>query len=107
MSQAKVIKRLRQEIAIYQERILPEPVLFKLWIESFRYSLTRASYAVSEFCDNYRDHYHAIPDRAKEIINKELSEAISQDLSMAGHQCDREEWTALYYWVANLPKNLG
>jgi hypothetical protein len=105
LSQAKIIKKLRQEIAIHEERNLPEPVLSKLWLESFRYSLTRSTYAVSEFCDNYREYYQAVPERAKEIINKELAEAIADGLSTSVDQCDKDEWTALWAWITGEKNN--
>ena len=76
---------------------LPENVLSKLWIESFRYCITRKTYAVSEFCSNYREHFEQVPNHAKEIIEKDLFKEINRGL--VGHDCDREDWRSLYDFI--------
>lgn len=81
----------------FKEKYTSE-VEFKLWIESFRYCLSRSSYATWEFCDNYRKYYSLIPQRAKDLINKELKEEV-ENYRLLGHECDKEEWKSLLHFV--------
>ena len=79
----------------------PESVEIKLWVESFRYSSSRCSYAAPEFCENYRQYYSIIPQRAKDLINQELREDIENHRSVRD-KCDLQRWRSLLKFIKSM-----
>ena len=100
----------RESMEIYHEIMLgdstpkyDEGTEIKLWLESFRYSLTRRSAAVSEFCEKYLQYYDVIPQRARSIINQELRQDVTND-RLVGNECDQVEWRSLLDSVATMER---
>ncbi|ELS01197.1 hypothetical protein Xen7305DRAFT_00008990 [Xenococcus sp. PCC 7305] len=70
----------------------------KLWVESFRYSLSRRTYATGEFCDYFKKYFEDIPFQARELIFKELEKTKARD-GWVGDDCDKQEWLDLVDWI--------
>lgn len=69
----------------------------KLWLESFRYCLTRKTYAVEEFCDYYEEYYQQIPEFVKTKINQELKRKIEQN--SFDDEDSKQSWIDLNHWI--------
>lgn len=72
-----------------------------LWLGSFRYYLGRMTYAVGDFCDLLIKEWPSLPDRTKNLIQRDLTEAFTRDDEQRadgkeylplGHDCDRQQW---------------
>ena len=66
---------------------------------SFRYVLGRKTYAVSSYCDWLCEIWGDVPERYKNLIEKELSEAFERDDIdrvgsgyPLGSDIDRQQW---------------
>jgi hypothetical protein len=83
------------------------PLMVKLWVESFRYCQTRRSYAVSEFCDYYKALCpQGIPLQARQMIARELAETIERN-GLMGDDCDNQEWMRLHQWIVETGSEVG
>lgn len=72
-----------------------------LWLGAFRYYLGRMTYAVGDFCDLLIAEWPSLPDRTKNLIQRDLTEAFARDdeqradgkeYLQLGHDCDRQQW---------------
>jgi 2C-methyl-D-erythritol 2,4-cyclodiphosphate synthase len=68
--------------------------LESLLVYSFRYALGRMTYAVSDVAMAIILNKHVLHPYTKELIRKEIAEAISMD--RAGMEMDVEEWSNVY-----------
>ena len=81
--------------------------LCDLWIGAFRYYLGRMTISVHSFCDSLVKNWYNVPERAKNIIKRNLLEAIQHDdrdrqrevdtgqinyYKELGHDCDSRKW---------------
>lgn len=64
---------------------------------AFRYCLGRMTYAVSDFCEFAKDNIVEISDRDKELMKKEIKEAIKE--GKAGMKMDVEQWEQLLKYL--------
>lgn len=88
----------QQSSLLFKADKYPQVLEFRLWVQSFRYCLTRRSYAVGDFCNDYRKYYSVIPQCAKDLINQELQEDVENN-RLVGDECDQEEWRSLLQFV--------
>jgi hypothetical protein len=58
---------------------LNDKEIHQLFINDTRYSLTRHSYAPSDCCDLLRARWAEIPENTKNIIARDVNEAIRDD----------------------------
>ena len=76
-----------------------------LWIGSFRYYLGRMTISTHSFAESLVQHWGNIPERAKEVIKRDLDEEIKRDdrdrergseHKALGHDCDSKMWRAVF-----------
>ena len=60
---------------------------------AFRYCLGRMTYSVSTCSDYLIEHWEELRKTDRELILKEISEAIKEH--RAGHDCDIQRWKAV------------
>jgi hypothetical protein len=79
-----------------------------LWIGSFRYFLGRMTISTHAFCDALINNWGAIPNRAKAVIVRDLSEEIKRDdddrlqskeHKSLGHDCDSQKWREVMRFI--------
>lgn len=70
--------------------IIDNNTLAHLLLCSFRYSLGRMTYIVSDCVEWLRRYWHLLPENWQQQIHEDIKKAIEQ--GMAGHQCDIESW---------------
>lgn len=75
--------------------------LTTLWLGATRYYMGRMSYAVSDFCDLLRNQWPSLPERARNLIMRDVKQEIAADdddrasgreYFRLGHDCDRKQW---------------
>lgn len=79
-----------------------------LWIGSFRYYLGRMTISVHSYCDSLVRNWENVPNRAKEVIKRDLAEEIKRDdmqrangceFKALGHDCDSQKWREVMRWI--------
>jgi len=77
-----------------------------LFIDAVRYAMGRRSTQVSTTCRWLIDNWHLLPEDARDIIKRDLGEALDRDNASRaagrehlGHDCDRLEWAEVWnHW---------
>jgi hypothetical protein len=84
---------------------VPERELAHILLCSFRYSLGRSTYIVSE-CRRWLEKYWDIfPEQWKEQICNDIQQSIDAD--RAGMKCDREDWIAVLRFAESQKAGAG
>lgn len=72
-----------------------------LWLGATRYYLGRMTYAVSNYCELLRREWPNLPERTRNLIQRDVEEEFVRDdndraegrqYKALGHDCDRKEW---------------
>jgi hypothetical protein len=82
-----------------QERVVFDPDIH-FW--AFRYALGRMTYAVSDVAMALHAHKHRLPERVRETICREITEA--EERGGLGHECDQRAWIAVREALSSQPQ---
>jgi hypothetical protein len=81
---------------------LSQSELTTLWHHSYRYCVGRMTYAVTDYCNMFLEHFDNVPYDAKKLILRDLKDEFERDnwsrdtgssyAHPLGHNCDRAAW---------------